>query len=131
LKQSFKTKEKLCLKVIGDISADVNGAIEFTEKTTSPDNPIFIYNPNTDTIKDGFEGDGIVVMAVDNLPCELPRESSQSFSETLLRFIPAIMKADFTVADFNAIALPIEIKNAVILYQGKLTLSYRYINKYL
>jgi alpha-aminoadipic semialdehyde synthase len=131
LKKSFKTEGKLRLRVIGDISADVNGAIEFTEKTTSPDNPVFIYNPNTDSIKDGYEGDGIVVMAVDNLPCELPRESSQSFSETLLLFIPAIMKADFTVADFNAIALPVEIKNAVILYQGKLTPSYRYINKYL
>jgi alanine dehydrogenase len=131
LKQSFKTKEKLRLKVIGDISADVNGAIEFTEKATSPDNPVFIYNPSTDSIKDGYKGDGIVVMAVDNLPCELPRESSQSFSETLLLFIPAIMKADFTVTDFNAVALPIEIKNAVILYQGKLTPSYHYINKYL
>ena len=121
LKKSFKTKENLRLKVIGDISADVNGAIEFTEKMTSPDNPVFVYNPNTDTIKDGYEGDGIVVMAVDNLPCELPRESSQSFSETLLRFIPEIMKADFTVTDFDTVALPVEIKNAVILYQGKLT----------
>jgi alpha-aminoadipic semialdehyde synthase len=131
LKKSFKTKEKLRLKVIGDISADVNGAIEFTEKTTSPDNPVFIYNPNTDTIKDGYEGDGVVVMAVDNLPCELPRESSQSFSETLLRFVPDVMKADFTVADFDTVALPFEIKNAVILYQGKLTPTYQYINKYL
>ena len=64
-------------------------------------------------------------MAVDNLPCELPRESSQWFSETLLRFIPDIMNTDFTVADFDAVALPFEIKNAVILYQGKLTPSYQ------
>jgi len=131
LKKSFQKKEKLRLKVIGDISVDVNGAIEFTEKTTSPDNPVFVYNPNTDTIKDGYKDDGIVVMAVDNLPCELPQESSQSFSEILMHFIPDVMKADFTVADFNAVALPIEIKNAVILYQGKLTPAYRYINKYL
>jgi alpha-aminoadipic semialdehyde synthase len=117
--------------VIGDISADVNGAVEFTEKTTTPDNPVFVYNPNTNMITDGYKGDGIVVMAVDNLPCELPRESSQWFSETLLQFIPDIMNTDFTVADFNAVALPFEIKNAVILYQGKLTPSYRYINKYL
>jgi alpha-aminoadipic semialdehyde synthase len=131
LKKYFRKKEPLRLKVVGDISADVNGAIEFTEKTTSPDNPVFVYNPNTDTITDGYEGDGVVVMAVDNLPCELPRESSQWFSETLLRFVPGIMKADFTVPDFDALALPSEIKNAVILYQGKLTPSYRYINKYL
>jgi alpha-aminoadipic semialdehyde synthase len=131
LKKSFKTKEKHRLKVIGDISVDINGAIECTEKTTTPDNPVFVYDPTTDAIKDGFEGDGIVIMGVDNLPCELPRESSQSFSETLIRFVPAIMKADFTVADFDAVALPPEIKNAVIVYQGKLTPSYRYINKYL
>jgi alpha-aminoadipic semialdehyde synthase len=131
LKKSFKNKEGFHLKVIGDISADVNGAIEFTEKTTSPDKPVFVYNPSTDTIKDGYEGDGMVVMAVDNLPCELPRESSQSFSETLLRFVPEIMKADFTVDDFDKLALPFEIKNAVILYKGRLTPNYNYINKYL
>lgn len=131
LKSSVLKKESLRLRVIGDISADVNGAIEFTEKTTSPDAPVFVYNPVTDSIIDGFKGDGVVVMAVDNLPCELPRESSEWFSETLLRFVPSIMKADFTVSDFDALALPPEIKNAVILYQGKLTPAYRYINKFL
>jgi alpha-aminoadipic semialdehyde synthase len=131
LKKSFEKKEKLRLKVIGDISVDINGAIEFTEKTTSPDSPVFIYNPSTDTIKDGYEGDGIVVMAVDNLPCELPKESSQSFSETLIRFVPDVMKADFTLDDFDLVKLPPEIKNAVILYRGKLTPDYSYINKFL
>jgi len=131
VKKSSKNKEGLRLKVIGDISADVNGAIEFSEKNTSPDHPVFVYNPKTDTIKDGYTGDGVVVMAVDNLPCELPRESSVSFSETLLRFVPDIMNADFTVPDFDSVALSSEIKNAVILYQGKLTPNYSYINKYL
>jgi len=131
MKKTASKKEKPRLNVIGDISADVNGAIEFTEKTTSPDNPVFVYNPITDTITDGYEGDGVVVMAVDNLPCELPKESSESFSETLLRFIPEIMKADFGLDDFQLLALPPEIKNAVILYRGKLTPAYRYINKYL
>jgi hypothetical protein len=41
------------------------------------------------------------------------------------------MKADFTAAHFDTVALPFEIKNAVILYQGKLTPTYQYINKYL
>lgn len=131
MRKSFLMKEKPSLKVIGDISADVNGAIEFTEKITSQDNPVFVYNPITDTIKDGYEGDGVVVMAVDNLPCELPKESSESFSETLLGFIPKILTADFTVDDLSMIALPDEIKNAVILYKGKLTPPYQYMNKYL
>lgn len=131
LKKSFQKKEKTRLKVIGDISVDIKGAIECTEKTTSTDAPVFVYNPLTDTIQDGYAGDGVVVLAVDNLPCELSHEASQYFSETLLRFVPDIMTADFSIADFEALPLPFEIKNAVVLYQGKLTPNYRYINKYL
>ncbi|HVQ01283.1 MAG TPA: bifunctional lysine ketoglutarate reductase /saccharopine dehydrogenase family protein [Candidatus Thermoplasmatota archaeon] len=131
LKKSFEMNRHLGPRVIGDISADVNGAVEFTEKTTSPDSPVFIYNPLTGTIQDGCKSEGVVVMAIDNLPCELPSESSESFSETLLRFVPDIMKADFTTAAFEDLALPLEIKNAVILYRGKLTPAYQYINKFL
>ena len=123
-------KSNLRLQVIGDISIDINGAIEFTEKSTSPDNPVFAYNPSTDSISDGYEGEGIVVMGIDNLPCELPKESSQAFSESLLPFVPAIVKADFSVK-FESLALPFEIKNAVILHRGKLTPNYQYINKFL
>jgi len=120
----------LRLQVIGDISIDINGAIEFTEKATSPDNPVFVYDPLTNSICDGYEGDGIVIMGIDNLPCELPKESSQAFSESLLPLVPAIVKADFSV-DFENLTLPFEIKNAVILHRGKLTPDYQYINKFL
>ena len=131
LKKLYEKKEKPRLKIVGDISVDINGAIEFTEKTTASDNPVFVYNPLTNAIKDGYKGYGIVVMAVDNLPCELPKESSESFSKTLIRFVPDIMKADLTLHDFDEVKLPPEIKNAVILYKGKLTPAYSYINKYL
>ncbi|RLF32026.1 MAG: hypothetical protein DRM98_04580, partial [Thermoplasmata archaeon] len=83
-----------------------------------------------DEIIDSYKGDGVAVVAVDNLPCELPRESSQSFSETLLRFIPDIVKADYSV-DFENIDLPIEIKKALILLRGKLTPSYQYMSRFL
>lgn len=122
--------ENLKLQVIGDISIDINGAIEFTEKSTTSDAPSFIYNPKTNSIKDGVEGKGIVVMGVDNLPCELPRESSNAFSTVLLDFVPGIVKAGYT-KEFEDCVLPPEIKRAVILYHGKLTPDYRYINKYL
>jgi alpha-aminoadipic semialdehyde synthase len=118
------------LQVIGDISIDINGAIEFTEKSTTPDIPSFVYNPETDSIKDGVEGKGIVIMAVDTLPCELPRESSQSFSDSLLPFVSDIVKADYTVP-FEKLNLPSEVKKAVILYHGKLTPDYQYMNKFL
>ncbi|MGF3553878.1 MAG: hypothetical protein ACQXXF_01195, partial [Thermoplasmatota archaeon] len=131
MKNYFKTNKNRKLKVIGDISADINGAIEFTEKTTSPDNPVFVYNPLADKITDGYIGEGVVVLAVDNLPCELPAESSKYFSETLMDFIPKIMKVDFNVDNFENLKLPSEIKKAVILFKGKLTPDYNYINKYL
>lgn len=118
------------LQVVGDISVDVNGAIEFTEKSTSPGNPVFVYNPVRQDIIDGSTGSGVAVMAVDNLPCELPGESSKAFSDSLLRFIPSIIKADYSV-DFKSLDLPPEIKKAVILHHGKLTPDYEYINSFL
>ncbi len=123
-------EEDFKLKVIGDISVDVAGAVEFTLKTTTPANPVFVYNPLNDDFEDGFTSEGIVVMAVDNLPCELPRESSKAFSETLKDFIPSIAKADYAVS-YDKIDLPSEIKNALILHKGKLTPNYKYINKFL
>ena len=126
----MKNFDNIKLKAVGDISVDINGAIEFTEKTTSSDMPCFIYNPKTDSIKDGFDEEGIIVMAVDNLPCELPIESSNEFSKSLFNFIIDIVKADYS-KDFNDLDLPVEIKNAVILYHGELTDNYNYIAKYL
>jgi len=118
------------LKIIGDISIDINGAIEFTEKSTTPDTPSFIYDPKTDSVKDGVEGEGIVVMGVDNLPCELPRESSHMFSTALFDFVLDIVKTDFT-KNLDDSKLPSPIKKAVILYNGKLTPDYKYIDRYL
>lgn len=128
LKEKYTKNFKL--QVVGDISVDINGAIEFTEKVTTPDSPVFVFDPFDDKILEGHNGDGVAVMAIDNLPCEVPRESSQFFSDTLMRFIPPIVKADFSVG-FDELNLPTEIKKAVILHHGKLTPDYRYINKFL
>jgi alpha-aminoadipic semialdehyde synthase len=128
VKKNFEKNNKL--KAIGDISVDINGAIELTEKSTSPGDPVFVYNPIIGNVKDGYEGNGIVIMAVDNLPCEVPKESSEAFSDSLIPFIPFIIKADFS-ADFEKLKLPDEIKKAVILHKGKLTPEYQYINKFL
>ncbi|MFX0044323.1 MAG: hypothetical protein ACFE8Z_00605 [Candidatus Hermodarchaeota archaeon] len=124
------TSENRRLEVVGDISCDVEGAIQFTIQTTTPGNPAFTYVVDQDRAEPGVKGDGPVVMAVDNLPCELPRESSTSFSETLLDYIPALAKADFTVP-FQQLNLPKELKDAVIIYQGELTEKYTYLKEYL
>lgn len=125
-----ETPTDLRLHIIGDISIDINGAIEPTAKATTPDNPIFTYNPLKDTITEGYTGKGIAIMAVDNLPCELPRDSSRSFSEILWHFVPSIASTDYS-GIFDQLDLPIEIKRAVILHNGQLTPKYTYINKYL
>jgi len=119
------------LRVIGDISCDIDGAIEFTTRSTTPGDPAFTYIINEDRAELGVKGNGPVVMAVDNLPCELPRESSMSFSGTLTQFIPAFAMADFTVSSFEKLELPKEIKDAVIAYRGKLTKNYDYLKEYL
>jgi alpha-aminoadipic semialdehyde synthase len=120
----------LRLQVIGDISCDVEGAIECTVKATEPGDPIYVYDPASGNIKDGHEGPGIVVMAVEILPSELPREASADFSRVLKPFVPAIARCDYSLP-FGACTLPPEIKRAVIAYQGRLTPDYEYIQSFL
>ena len=118
------------LKIVGDISCDIDGAIEFTAKATEIDNPTFVYDPIEDNITDGVSGRGIVVMAVDNLPCELPRESSTDFGDGLLKFVPDIAGCDFS-RKFADLKLPPPVKKAVILHNGKLTPDYEYLTEFL
>jgi len=118
------------LTVIGDVTCDPDGSIEFTHKGTEIEDPVFVYDPVKRKPVMGFEGEGILVMAVDILPSELPRESSETFGDALLEFVPAIAQADYT-ADFENLDLPPEIKRAMILHKGRLTPDYEYIQEYL
>lgn len=118
------------LKVIGDISCDIEGGVEITVKPTSPDKPAFVWDPASGAAIDGVAGRGLVVMAIDNLPCELPVEASTSFGDALLPFVPALAVADFS-ADFDSVALPPELKRATIVYHGQLTPSYEYLVQFL
>jgi len=118
------------LQVVGDVTCDPEGSVEFTHKGTNIEDPVFVYHPVERKPTMGFQGDGILVMAVDILPSELPRESSENFGHALIRFVPAIASADFDV-EFEKINLPHEIKRALILHKGKLTPDYEYIQEYL
>ena len=118
------------LKVIGDISCDIEGSIECTVKATEPEEPCFVYNPLTGEAHDGCEGDGVVVMAVDILPSELPRDASEDFAGVLKDFIPAIVAADLD-ASFADLDLPAPIKRAVIVHRGELTPDFAYLQRYL
>jgi alpha-aminoadipic semialdehyde synthase len=118
------------LRVIGDITCDIDGSIEATVKSTDPDHPVFVYDVEKDEAMDGFTGRGPVVMAVDNLPAEIALESSVFFSQTLLPFIPGLVKADYG-GEFKSCGLPPELLRAVILFRGEFTPDYAYMSDFI
>lgn len=118
------------LKVIGDISCDVNGSVECTEKGTEIEDPIFVYHPESDTYTMGHQGEGLLVMPVDILPSELPRDSSAGFADVLVNFVKDIADCDFN-EEFETLDLPRAIKSALILHRGELTHPYKYLEEHL
>ena len=118
------------LKVIGDLACDVDGAVACTRKAACPDRPLYCYEPTGDQVSDGVVGDGPVVMAVEILPTELPYESSRHFSRALSPYLMDLVTTDYHVP-FDDLALPEEIKRAVIVYRGELTPHYRYLDAHL
>lgn len=130
LRKLFSEEERPRLRVIGDISCDIEGSVECTVYATTPDNPVFVYDPIEETARDGVEGRGLVVMAVDNLPAEIPLESSVFFSSALKPFVPDIAKAEFS-GEFSDCHLPEAVRRAVILFRGKFTPDYEYMKKFI
>ncbi len=130
LRELFGGPSRPRLRVIGDISCDIEGSVECTVRCTDPGNPVYVYHPRSGHTTDGYAGEGVVVLAVDILPSEVPYDASVDFSAVLREFAPAILRADYTVP-FEELDLPPEIKRAVIVYRGELTPDYRYLEAYL
>ena len=91
----FKEEEinkKFSVKVIGDISCDIDGAIPCTKIASTIEKPFFDYCVETKKIIDPFSNEkNITVMSIDNLPSELPRDSSRYFGNILLeKIIPLL-----------------------------------------
>ncbi|MCK5795866.1 MAG: hypothetical protein KAI47_01695 [Deltaproteobacteria bacterium] len=118
------------LEVIGDISCDIRGGVEATLKATWPDDPVYVFDPDTGEIQSGFDGPGPAIMAVYNLPAELPRDASIGFGEQLLDFLPAIAKARFD-QPLDQSGLPEEVQRAVIVHRGELTPAYTYLREFM
>lgn len=129
MEKAYREKN-LKLEVIGDITCDPDGSVEITHEGTPIDDPVFVYNPLTGKPVSGFEGEGVLVMAVDILPSELPRESSIAFSEALFPYLSELVNADFDVA-FQDLDIPAPLKKAMILHHGELTPDYEYLNSFL
>ena len=117
------------LRVVGDITCDINGSIECTVEATDSENPVYVYDPFQDKAIPGFAGRGPAVLAVYNLPAELPLESSTYFSGQLKEYIPALAAARFD-RPFAESGLTDVLRRAVILYRGELTPAYAYLAGY-
>jgi len=118
------------LEGIADITCDVNGSIECNVKATDSGNPAYLCDPETRSISDTLESNGILMLATDNLPCELPHDSSTFFSNQLKQFIPNLIQADFT-KPLEKSGLSRQLQNAVIVFNGKLTPKYNYLDKFI
>lgn len=118
------------LLVVGDISCDVNGSLACTVRDTEPGDPVYVYDPVTGQAPSGSTGPGLAVMAVSNLPCELPVEASATFSDALTPFMPALARVDFNAA-FEAAQLPDPLRRAAILWRGEFTPEFRYMRDFL
>ncbi len=129
-RRNYEGERQPRLKVIGDISCDLEGGIELTTRTTEPDSPGFTYVPESGSVRAGCEGPGPVIMAVDNLPCELPREASEEFSRALRGMLVELAGADWET-DFEHLALAPHLKRAVIVHRGVLTPDFLYLQEHL
>jgi alanine dehydrogenase len=118
------------LRAIGDISCDVEGGIEATVKQTTPDAPVYVYDVDRGEAVDGVAGNGPVILAVFNLPAELPRDASAYFGRQLEPYVAPIARAAWD-AGFGDLELPPPAKAATILYRGEFTPQYRYLERYL
>lgn len=109
------------IKYVADISCDIDGPVASTIRPSTIADPVYGYDPNTETEVDFKNEDAIVVMAVDNLPCELPKDASKGFGEMFLQnVIPA-----FFNHDKDGI-----LARAKITENGKLTARFSYLQDY-
>jgi saccharopine dehydrogenase (NAD+, L-lysine forming) len=83
------------LSVVADISCDIDCAVACTIRPSVIADPIYGYDPVTESEAD-FKTKGVIaIMAVDNLPCELPLDASEYFGGELLKeVLPSLLIED-------------------------------------
>lgn len=119
-REDAKSKE-FKIRTVADVSCDINGPIACTIQPSTIQNPIYGYNRFTELIDDYTKPDVIAVMAVDNLPCELPKDSSKDFGAELIKHIlPCLL-----VNDPHKV-----IERATICENGTLTEQFSYLKSY-
>lgn len=95
LSQKMLQANDCAIKIVADVSCDVNGPIACTLRASTIEDPLYGYLPSENKEVDVFHPAAIVVMAVDNLPCELPKDASEGFGEMFTQHvIPAFFNND-------------------------------------
>lgn len=110
------------ISVIGDVSCDIKKPIASTLRPSKITDPFYGYNPYTQQEDEPFKDGVVTVMAIDNLPAELPRSSSSDFAHAFNnKVLPELLKGDHSKV----------IERATILKNGKLTTHFAYMKDYL
>ncbi|PIB23595.1 NAD(P)-dependent oxidoreductase [Maribacter sp. 4G9] len=109
------------IRVVADVSCDIDGPVASTIRASTIADPIYGYDPETESETDYKNPNAIAVMAVDNLPCELPRDASEGFGEA---FVKNVIPAFFN-GDKDGI-----LQRARMTQDGKLTARYGYLWDY-
>ena len=110
------------VQVIADISCDIDGPIASTIRPSTIENPTYGFHKVKLVECDFHDENALAVMAVDNLPCELPRDSSEMFGEMFLKYvIPSFFNND----QENI------LKNSKITSEGSLTDRFSYLSDYI
>jgi len=107
------------ISVISDITCDIEGSIPSTKRASTIEEPFYDYNPITEEIDPAFSSKkNITVQAVDNLPCELPKDASLDFGRNLIdKVFPSLFGEDTDGI----------IDRATITRNGKLTPRFSYL----
>jgi saccharopine dehydrogenase (NAD+, L-lysine-forming) len=111
------------IRLISDITCDIGGSIPSTVKPTNIYDPAYDFNPfNSDLEAPFSDPRNITVMAIDNLPCELPRDASEDFGNQFINnVLPALMERPY--GDL--------ITRCAVLDKGKLTPAFNHLSDYL
>ncbi|QBA64790.1 NAD(P)-dependent oxidoreductase [Muriicola soli] len=109
------------IEVVADVSCDIDGPVATTLRASTISDPIYGYDPVTEQEVPFMNTNAIAVMAVDNLPTELPRDASEGFGDT---FVDHVIPAFFD-GDKEGI-----LDRARMTSNGKLTARYAYLQDY-
>ena len=115
-------KDHFKIRLVADISCDIDGPVASTLRASTIADPVYGYDPITATEVNFKIPSAIAVMAVDNLPCELPKDASEGFGTLFLEHvIPAFYNDDKEEV----------LDRAKMTSDGKLTKRYAYLQAYL